>query len=84
MYIDSHCHLEAYKNLDEIIKQSRQQLEAIISCGHSVESSKQNTEIAKKYQGFVYPVMGVGPQTAMKMKSKNWQLKITDSAVAVG
>jgi len=84
MYIDSHCHLESYKNLDEIIQKSKSSLEAIISCGHSIESSKQNTEIAKKYEGFVYPVVGIGPQAAMKMPAKNWKIEIPDSAVAVG
>jgi TatD DNase family protein len=84
MFIDSHCHLESYKNLDEIIQRSKSSLEAIISCGHSVESSKQNASIAQKYEGFVYHVAGVGPQSAMKMKSRDWKIEIPDSAVAVG
>ena len=84
MFIDSHCHLEAYKNLEEVIKSSKQSLEAIISCGHSVESSRQNLEIAKRYEGFVHPVVGVGPQSAMHMKSKSWEIEIPEAAVAIG
>lgn len=84
MYIDSHCHLESYRNLPEIIQKSKSTLEAIISCGHSIESSRQNLEIAHKYEGFVYPVVGVGPQSAMKMRQKDWSIEIPDSAVAVG
>lgn len=59
-------------------------LEAIITCGHSVSSSKQSIEIASKYEGFVYPVVGVGPQSAMKMPGKDWKIEIPDSAVALG
>ena len=84
MFIDAHCHLEAFKNLDEIIKKSKQSLDAIITCGHSIESSKKNIKIAKSYEGYVYPVIGVGPQSAMNMKSKDWKIEIPDSAVAIG
>ena len=84
MFIDSHCHLESYKNLDEVIQKSKLSLEAIISCGHSIESSMKNIEIAKAYEDFVYPVVGVGPQAAMKMAARNWKIEIPGSAVAVG
>ncbi|MEM2974258.1 MAG: TatD family hydrolase [Candidatus Micrarchaeia archaeon] len=84
MLIDSHCHLEAYSNPDEIIFRSKSSLEAIISCGHSIESSKKNIDIALRHEGFVYPVVGIGPQSAMGMKSRGWEMEIPDSAVAVG
>ena len=84
MFIDSHCHLESFKNLEDIIRESKKSLDSIITCGHSIESSRQNVEIAKNYEGFVYPVVGIGPQSAMHMKGKNWEIEIPDSAVAIG
>jgi TatD DNase family protein len=80
--IDSHCHLDSFKNLENLIKKWTI-LEAIVTCGYSKESSRANLEIAKKYEGFVFPIVGISPQIAMKMKDENFDINI-ENAVGIG
>lgn len=82
--IDAHCHLNAFHDIESIIRSSKERLSAIVTCGYSIETSRKAVEISRQYPGFVFPVVGVAPQTAMSMKQKNWDVEIPDSAVAVG
>jgi TatD DNase family protein len=82
--IDAHCHLDSFHNLQQIIDDSKKELEAIITCGFSMESNQKAINISKEYEGFVFPVVGIAPQTAMKMKNKDWEMEIPDATVAIG
>ncbi len=83
--IDSHCHLDSFKNLEVLIGKWKKSkvLEAIITCGYSKESSMTCLGIAKKHEHFVFPVVGISPQIAMKMKDENFDIKI-GNAVGIG
>lgn len=82
--IDSHCHLDAFRNYKEIIKISKDKLEALITCGYSRESNDIAVKISKEYEGYVFPIVGIAPQTAMKMKGREWEIKIPEEAIAIG
>jgi len=82
--LDAHCHLDAFPDIEEIIKRSGQKLSAIITCGYSVETSQKAVDIARRYSDFVFPIVGVAPQTAMKMRSKDWKMEIPENAIAIG
>lgn len=82
--IDAHCHLDSFRNLDDTIKEAKGRLDAIVTCGYSIETSKKSVDIAKQYADYVFPVVGVAPQTAMSMQSKDWDIEIPDTAVAIG
>lgn len=83
--IDSHCHLDSFKNIEETTDSCKKAgIEALITCGYSEESSKKGIELAKRFEGYVFPAVGVAPQTAMKMPQKNWVIGVPDEAVAIG
>lgn len=61
--IDTHCHLdlEGYPdNLEEIIEDTKQQLDKVINVGCCIPSSKANLELAEKHP-FIYAAVGVHP-----------------------
>jgi TatD DNase family protein len=88
-FIDSHCHLDAFKNYDEVISRaSKSRIKALITSGCSVKSNSKTIEIAQKYPAFVFPVIGIAPQEAMVMSSIDAELSFLrgnrDKVVGVG
>ncbi|NYZ76453.1 TatD family hydrolase [Candidatus Micrarchaeota archaeon] len=74
-FIDSHCHLDAFKNYDEVVSRAlKSGVKAIITSGCSVNSKNKTIEIAQKYPSCVFPVIGVAPQEAMSMNSFDSEL----------
>ncbi len=62
--IDTHAHLEEIKNLEEALTEARAaNLTAIIAVGSDYDSNQQVLEIAGKYTGFIYPALGLHPQS---------------------
>jgi len=60
--IDSHCHLEEIENPRTAIERAKSAgVVAIIAVGSDYQSNGQILEIAEKYQGFVYPALGIHP-----------------------
>jgi len=69
-FVDSHCHLDAFKNYDEIISKAlKAGVKAIVTSGCSGKDNAKTLEIAKKYPDYVFPVIGLAPQEAMDMGS---------------
>ena len=60
--IDSHAHLEELEDLASAIERARQSgVVAIVAVGSDLESNRRVLEIAAKYDGFVYPALGLHP-----------------------
>jgi TatD DNase family protein len=63
--IDVHCHLEQKDyspDLEDVIKECRKQLKAIISsCAH-YDDLEKTLDIAKKHKGFVFCTLGLHPE----------------------
>ena len=69
-FVDSHCHLDAFKNYDEVISKAlKSGVKAIVTSGCSGKENKKTLEIAKKYPNYVFPAIGLAPQEAMDMGS---------------
>ncbi len=64
--IDSHCHLtkEEYKeNFEEIIEDTKSNLEAIINIGCDLRTSEEALKLSKNYD-FMYAAVGIHPNYA--------------------
>jgi len=69
-FIDSHCHLDAFKNYDGVIsKAMKAGVKAIVTSGCSGKDNMKTLEIAQKYPDYVFPVIGIAPQEAMEMSN---------------
>ncbi|MCX6776926.1 MAG: TatD family hydrolase [Candidatus Micrarchaeota archaeon] len=67
-FVDSHCHLDAFKNYDEVISKAlKAGVKAIVTSGCSGKNNTKTLEIAQKYPEHVFPVIGIAPQEAMDM-----------------
>ncbi len=73
MYIDAHCHLDDEQfadDLDAVIERATQAgVQAIITAGVDVESSRRVVALAEKYE-IVYAVVGIHPQHANTSNNK--------------
>lgn len=65
MLVDTHAHLEAVENLDEVLKHARGAgVAAIVTIGTSVQSSHQAIDIAEKYSSDdlkIFATVGLHP-----------------------
>ena len=86
--IDSHVHMESFEDADSVIEQSKSEgIDAIISVGGSLSSSKFSKQLAARYPDYVYPALGVHPSEVLKEDidaSINYLRKNLDGCVAVG
>ena len=74
-FIDSHCHLDAFKNYDEVIRRAQKAgVGALVTSGCSGKDNRKTIEIARKYPAYVFAVAGVAPQEAMSMEKFDTQL----------
>lgn len=74
-FIDSHCHLDAFKNYDEMISRAlKAGVKAIITSGCSAKNNSKTLEIAQKYPASVFAVVGLAPQEAMSMNNFDAEL----------
>ncbi len=89
--IDSHAHLESFKNLKEVVRRAeRIGVKAIVGVGSDYNSSKYVLKISEEeYVSKIYPAIGVHPWS---LHSSNLDLNLTfkfiesnvDRAVALG
>lgn len=74
-FVDSHCHLDAFKNYDDVISRAlKAGVKAMITSGCSGKNNEKTLEIAQKHAGCVFPAIGIAPQEAMDMESFDFQL----------
>ena len=72
--IDTHCHLDEYENIDEIVSSFDG---IIITSGYDDKSNLKVLEIVDKYKN-VYGTLGIHPEEA----SNNYNLKIIEENLA--
>ncbi|MFH0949097.1 MAG: TatD family hydrolase [Candidatus Aenigmatarchaeota archaeon] len=68
--IDVHCHLEYMENPDEVIKEARSKLSAIITSVADPKDAEQIMAIAKKNTDFVFVSLGFHPERMEKYSQK--------------
>jgi TatD DNase family protein len=64
LFIDTHCHLNEYEDLELILERARKQgVKGFISVGYDIVSSKVSLELARNYED-VYAIPGIHPHNA--------------------
>ena len=71
MMIDTHCHLDEYENIDEIIKHMGNNI--IIVSGVDDKTNKQVIEIINKYPN-IYGVIGIHPEEIDNINSNSFKI----------
>ena len=62
MLIDTHCHLDQYPNIEEIVREAEEVgVMKIISVSMSAQSQEINVNLAKKFKT-IYAALGIHPQ----------------------
>jgi len=70
MFIDAHCHLEMFKNINELIKEAHSnKTDKIISSSVDLNSMKKNLELAKKFSE-IECCLGIHPSNVLSMKER--------------
>ena len=89
--IDTHCHLDEIDNLNSVLDQAREAgVTGIIAVGINYETNQKVLELAEKYNGMVYPALGLHPQELPEMDDAEVERtlgqieKNIEKAVAVG
>ncbi len=85
--IDSHAHLisEFYKDIDEIVSESKEKgVTKIINCSDNISSSKEVLGLSKKYKNFLFPAIGIHPQNIDNNKIEELEKLIDDKVIAIG
>ncbi|WP_455278603.1 TatD family hydrolase [[Eubacterium] cellulosolvens] len=60
--IDTHAHIEEINDLDNVIRRAKiNGIIAIIAVGSSIKSNADILSLASKYNGFIYPSIGIHP-----------------------
>jgi TatD DNase family protein len=60
--IDTHAHIEEINDLDNVIQRAKMNnIVAIIAVGSSIKSNADILSLASKYNGFIYPSIGIHP-----------------------
>ena len=85
--IDTHAHIEEINELDNVIQRAKMNnVIAIIAVGSSIKSNADILSLASKYNGFIYPSIGIHPieaETDVKTAIKQIISNI-DHCVAIG
>lgn len=75
--IDTHAHL------DEILCDTRGEVNQIILAGADLETSKNNLKLAQKYD-FLYPAVGIHPHSPSLKSVEELEKMITKDVIAIG
>ena len=71
-FIDTHCHIYEFKNIEAVIKRALEKgVYKIIAVGDDPESNKQVLSIYEKYPNIVLPSIGYHPWEAAKATKKD-------------
>ncbi|MFH1447295.1 MAG: TatD family hydrolase [Candidatus Micrarchaeota archaeon] len=83
--IDTHSHLTDFQEVPNIIKEAKEKLSAVFTCGYSMETSVAGADLAKANPGFIYAIAGDAPQRVMENPNVEllW-LEELEGIVAVG
>jgi TatD DNase family protein len=85
--IDTHAHIEEVNDLDNVIQRAKMNnIIAIIAVGSSIKSNSDILSLASKYNGFIYPSIGIHPiEAETDVKTAITQIiSNIDHCVAIG
>ncbi len=85
--IDTHAHIEEIHDLDNVIQRAKMNnVVAIIAVGSSIKSNADILSLASKYNGFIYPSIGIHPiEAETDIKTAITQIiSNIDHCVAIG
>lgn len=85
--IDTHAHIEEINDLDNVIQRAKMNnIIAIIAVGSSIKSNADILSLASKYNGFIYPSIGIHPiEAETDVKTAITQIiSNADYCVAIG
>lgn len=85
--IDTHAHIEEINDLDNVIQRAKMNnVIAIIAVGSSIKSNTDILSLASKYNGFIYPSIGIHPiEAETDVKTAITQIiSNIDHCVAIG
>jgi TatD DNase family protein len=86
--VDTHAHLDEMADLDKVVAGAKQAgLLAIVAVGSDLASNRKVLQIAKQFQGFVFPALGWHPWNIKEAEidaSLEFISANIDQAVAVG
>lgn len=85
--IDTHAHIEEINDLDNVIQRAKMNnIIAIIAVGSSIKSNSDILSLASKYNGFIYPSIGIHPiEAETDVKTAITQIiSNIDHCVAIG
>lgn len=85
--IDTHAHIEEINELDNVIQRAKMNnVIAIIAVGSSIKSNADILSLASKYNGFIYPSIGIHPiEAETDVKTAITQIiSNIDHCVAIG
>jgi TatD DNase family protein len=85
--IDTHAHIEEINDLDNVIQRAKMNnVIAIIAVGSSIKSNADILSLASKYNGFIYPSIGIHPiEAETDVKTAVTQIiSNIDHCVAIG
>lgn len=74
-FIDVHSHLDACKNISEIVKSCNEKEIIIVTCGVDVKSNRKTLELKEKYPE-IEICLGVYPLDGLKMSEKDLEKEI--------
>src|SRR6056297_2032121 len=90
MFIDIHSHLEACKNKEKLIKNSRKaRVEKILTCGTDKKSNREALNLSKDYKE-VEACLGIYPSETLKISNEilneeiNFIKSYKEDIVAIG
>ncbi|WP_168168745.1 TatD family hydrolase [Methanopyrus sp. SNP6] len=69
--VDAHCHLcfEHFKGEeDEVVERSRKKVLRVYDCGATPGTARRTLELAERFEGFVFPTIGLHPPRAPRMQ----------------
>ncbi|WP_297898872.1 TatD family hydrolase [Methanobrevibacter sp.] len=91
--IDVHCHVDFEQfdeDRDQIIKNAKKNLTAIINSGTSIEGNERALNLSKQNNNFIYPTFGFHPVGSGKISDEDLNLSINqminhiDDILAIG
>lgn len=86
--IDTHAHLEEIEGLDKALAEAKSaNITAIIAVGSDYQSNQKVLSLARTYQGFVYPALGLHPwniQDSEVDRNLEFMAANIDKMVAIG
>ena len=77
--IDTHCHIDFEPfddDREETIKRAKENLNAMINSGTSLEGNKGALKLSEEYSGFIYPTFGFHPVSSGQVSEDNLNLAI--------